>query len=274
MRLRRWRVVAAVRVFQGSPRCCRSLPAAAVFLFVSLHLRCTVAARFFSGAFRFWHLRCPSAVGFVSVSSRLRGAGVAPSVWRGACRCSARSVPVRRLGAPFRGRGAFTAGGDHREAGAGAEPQRVTACAGVSSFRGAVVSPPVDEGSPTVGLPWLRSRSTGGSVAFGTQNCRGRTPSPQVGASLLPQAHHSKDIFAVPHTSLLSKHQHRQCTPRKDTHCCRTHQLKDNPSSPHTPRVTPGQAPPVSRCRCHDEPPSRRRFDVDHPRAAAQRRLQ
>jgi len=216
MRLRRWRVVAAVRVFPGSPRC-RSLPAAAVFLFVSLHLRCTVAARFFSGAFVSGTCGVRLRFGFVSVSSRLRGAGVAPSVWRGACRCSARSVPVRRLGAPFRGRGAFTAGGDHREAGAGAEPQRVTACAGVSSFRGAVVSPPVDEGSPTVGLPWLRSRSTGGSVAFGTQNCRGRTPSPQVGASLLPQAHHSKDIFAVPHTSLLSKQQHRRCTPRKDT---------------------------------------------------------
>ena len=54
---------------------------------------------------------------------------------------------------------------------------------------------------------------------------------------------------------------------------CRAHHPKDVPSAPHTSGVPPELSPPVSHCRGHGEPPFRRRFDVDHPRAAAQRRL-
>ena len=131
---------------------------------------------------------------------------------------------------------------------------------------------------PTRDQP-CRGQPVGSTPAeLGTRTpAAGSTPSRQgtatAGQSFIAAAGpHPKDIFAVPHTSLLSKHQHRQCTPRKDTTLPPRHHPKDNPSSPHTPSVTPEQTPPVSHCRCHGEPPSRRRFDVDHPRAAAQRR--
>ena len=102
MRLRRWRVVASVRVFPGSWRC-RSLPAAAVFLFVSLApavhgvglVRCGVLSFLApavsvggSGSFR-----CRFVCGARLL--RLRCA-------HDACCCSARSVSLRRRSAPAR----------------------------------------------------------------------------------------------------------------------------------------------------------------------------
>ena len=73
---------------------------------VSFRFCCTCGARCRSGSL--WGLFVSGTCGvrlrfgFFSVSFRLRGAGVAPSVWRGACRCSARSVSLRRRSAPAR----------------------------------------------------------------------------------------------------------------------------------------------------------------------------
>ncbi len=84
MRLRRWRVVASVRVFPGSS-CCRSLPAAAVFLFVSVapavHACCLVLL---------------GVLSFLAPAASVGGSGSSR------CRfvCSARSVSLRRRSAP------------------------------------------------------------------------------------------------------------------------------------------------------------------------------
>ncbi len=95
MRLRRWRVVASVRVFPGSGRC-RSLPAAAVFLFVSVApavhgvglVRCGVFSFLApavsvcgSGSFR-----CRFVCGARAL--RLRCGAERVVALRGACRCA------------------------------------------------------------------------------------------------------------------------------------------------------------------------------------------
>jgi len=151
---------------------------------VSFRFCCTCGARCRSGSL--WGLFVSGTCGvrlrfgFFSVSFRLRGAGVAPSVWRGACRCSARSVPVRRAGAPLRRRGAFTQLGIIAEPGLGRShsagravllrtldgsprsSRSVVAAERSSVFRATLSSSLiVGAHSPGVVLPGQRASSTG-----------------------------------------------------------------------------------------------------------------
>jgi len=169
MRLRRWRVVASVRVFPGSWRR-RSLPAAAVFLFVSVApavhgvglVRCGVLSFLApavsvggSGSFR-----CRFVCGARLL--RLRCA-------HDACRCSARSVSLRRRSAPAR-----TIGDHLRSHSAGRavllrtldgsprSSRSVVAAERSSVFRATLSSSLiVGAHSPGVVLPGQRASSTG-----------------------------------------------------------------------------------------------------------------
>jgi len=212
---------------------------------------------------------------------------------RGACRCAGwTSQPGHGKLLPSRGSSRSRSAAERcsfRLPGACRGPrvsvslrERCRRVRGVSSFRGAAVFTHRGCRLSQRGLPWQRSSSTGESVArragctvvgrYRHRRCRlfSLPQAHHTVTTTLPPAHHPVDISGAPHTSLLTGRHHTfgHSSPR-----CRTHHPKDIPASPHTSWLTPKHSPPVSHSRGHGEPPSRRRFALDQPRAAAQRRL-
>jgi len=245
MRLRRWRVVASVRVFPSSGRC-RSLPAAAVFLFVSVAPAVHACVLVRLGVLSFLApavLRC--RFGFFSVSFRLRGAVVAPSVWRGAFRflCAERVVAAApRAGVVCRGSSA-----EHQRCGvvllrtlgdlAAISAERCRRGAGsVFPFNAVIIRASIHQGlpSPGVALPGQRASSTGGRLPPARPTAVTTTPwvfsstqhgRPNHGPTLPGATGWSPSSGAGDSSPAAGSTPSRQgdCHRRSELHCCRRH---------------------------------------------------